>query len=202
MALTLYQRDDCHLCDQAIEVLAQARAGVQQVQACINGYGERCGNANMASVIANLKLKMGEDVVTDHQLANLTEICHFVSEVANMAPWPQQPYVGASAFAHKAGRHADGRIAFAAHRLRHRVAHGDHFRGVDHFDVQPLSARVRDALPPQFSADALFLADKENSGAQVARRLDCAFNLYGGGVIPTHCINGDGGQHALLKCGQ
>jgi hypothetical protein len=73
--------------------------------------------------------------------------------------------------------------------------HGDHFRGVDHFDVQPLSARVRDALPPQFSADALFLADKENSGAQVARRLDCAFNLYGGGVIPTHCVNGDGGEH-------
>jgi 2-isopropylmalate synthase len=49
-------------------------------------------------------------VVTDHQLANLTEICHFVSEVANMAPWPQQPYVGASAFAHKAGYHTDGVI--------------------------------------------------------------------------------------------
>jgi len=90
--------------------LAAVEYGVTQVQACINGYGERCGNANMASVIANLKLKMNEDVVTDHQLANLTEICHFVSEVANMAPWPQQPYVGASAFAHKAGYHTDGVI--------------------------------------------------------------------------------------------
>ncbi len=90
--------------------LAALEHGVTQVQACINGYGERCGNANMASVIAGLKLKQHEDVVTDEQLARLTEVCHFVSEVANMAPWPQQPYVGASAFAHKAGYHTDGVI--------------------------------------------------------------------------------------------
>jgi 2-isopropylmalate synthase len=87
--------------------LAAVEHGVQQVQACINGYGERCGNANMASIIADLKLKMGHDVVTDDQLAHLSEIAHFVSEVANMSPWPQQPYVGASAFAHKAGLHTD-----------------------------------------------------------------------------------------------
>jgi hypothetical protein len=61
--------------------------------------------------------------------------------------------------------------------------------------VKPLLARIRDALPPQFRADALFLTDKENTGAQVARRLDCAFNFYGGGIIPTHCVNGDGGEH-------
>ena len=87
--------------------LAAVEHGVQQVQACINGYGERCGNANMASVIADLKLKLGMQVVSDDQLAHLTEISHFVSEVANMTPWPQQPYVGASAFAHKAGLHSD-----------------------------------------------------------------------------------------------
>jgi 2-isopropylmalate synthase len=92
--------------------LAAVEYGVQQVQACINGYGERCGNANMASVIANLKLKLGMQVVTDDQLAHLSEISHFVSEVANMAPWPQQSYVGASAFAHKAGYHSDGVIKF------------------------------------------------------------------------------------------
>ncbi len=90
--------------------LAAVEHGVQQVQACINGYGERSGNANMASVIANLKLKLGMQVVSDDQLAHLTEISHFVSEIANMTPWPQQPYVGASAFAHKAGYHADGVI--------------------------------------------------------------------------------------------
>ncbi|HEX5139377.1 MAG TPA: citramalate synthase [Dehalococcoidia bacterium] len=90
--------------------LAAVEHGVTQVQACINGYGERCGNANMASIIADLKLKMGQDVVTDQQLSRLTEISHFVSEVANMSPWPQQPFVGASAFAHKAGYHTDGVI--------------------------------------------------------------------------------------------
>ncbi len=90
--------------------LAALQQGVQQVQACMNGYGERCGNANMASVIAGVKLKMHEDVITDVQLARLTEVSHFVSEVANMAPWPQQPYVGYSAFAHKAGYHTDGVI--------------------------------------------------------------------------------------------
>lgn len=90
--------------------LLAMQAGVEQIQACMNGYGERCGNANMASIIANLKLKMKLDVVSDAQLARLTEVSHFVSEVANMAPWPQQAYVGASAFAHKAGYHADGVI--------------------------------------------------------------------------------------------
>ncbi len=84
--------------------------GVEQVQACINGYGERCGNANMCSIIAALKLKLAQDVVSDEQLARLTEVSHFVSEVANLAPWLPQPYVGASAFAHKAGYHADGVI--------------------------------------------------------------------------------------------
>ncbi len=90
--------------------LAAVQAGVAQVQACINGYGERCGNANMVSVIAGLKLKLGLDVVSEHQLARLTEVSHFVSEVANLAPFLQQPYVGASAFAHKAGYHTDGVI--------------------------------------------------------------------------------------------
>jgi 2-isopropylmalate synthase len=84
--------------------------GVEQVQACINGYGERCGNANMCSVIAGLALKMDRGVVAPEQLAKLTEVSHFVSEVANMTPWLQQSYVGASAFAHKAGYHADGVI--------------------------------------------------------------------------------------------
>ena len=85
--------------------LAAVEAGAAQVQACINGYGERCGNANMISVIANLKLKMGYNVVSDEQLSRLTEVSHFVSELANLNPNPQAPYVGVSAFAHKAGYH-------------------------------------------------------------------------------------------------
>ena len=86
--------------------LAAIMAGVTQVQGTINGYGERCGNANLLSVIANLKVKMGIDCVTDSQLAGLAEASHFVSEIVNIPPNGQQPYVGASAFSHKGGLHA------------------------------------------------------------------------------------------------
>ncbi|HRC62884.1 MAG TPA: citramalate synthase [Dehalococcoidia bacterium] len=85
--------------------LLGVQAGATQVQACLNGWGERCGNANILTVIANLKLKLGIDVVSDEQLARLTEVSNFASELANLAPNPQQPYVGSSAFAHKAGLH-------------------------------------------------------------------------------------------------
>ena len=84
---------------------AAVEHGVQQVQACVNGYGERCGNANLLSVIANLKLKMGMDVVSDEQLRSLTDVSLYISEIVNMAPNPYQPYVGASAFTHKGGLH-------------------------------------------------------------------------------------------------
>ena len=85
--------------------LAAVEEGVQQVQGCVNGYGERCGNANIISIIANLKLKLGADVLSDRQLALLTEVSHYVSEVVNMVPNPYQPYVGQSAFTHKGGLH-------------------------------------------------------------------------------------------------
>ncbi len=88
--------------------LAAVNAGATQVQGTINGYGERCGNANLCSVIANLKLKMGIDCVTDEQLAKLTEVSRYVSEVANLAPDPFLPFVGASAFTHKGGLHVAG----------------------------------------------------------------------------------------------
>jgi 2-isopropylmalate synthase len=85
--------------------LAAVSVGVSQVQGTINGYGERCGNANLCSIIPNLKLKMGIDCVTDDGLARLTEVAHYVSEVANLAPDASQPYTGFSAFSHKGGLH-------------------------------------------------------------------------------------------------
>ncbi|MFC1928433.1 citramalate synthase [Chloroflexota bacterium] len=88
--------------------LAAVSAGVTQVQGTINGYGERCGNANLCSIIPALKLKMGIDCVTDAQLAKLTEVSHFVSEAANLVPDPFLPYVGTSAFSHKGGLHVSG----------------------------------------------------------------------------------------------
>ncbi|UCG54110.1 MAG: citramalate synthase [Dehalococcoidia bacterium] len=88
--------------------LAAVNAGTKQVQGTINGYGERCGNANLCSIIPALKLKMGIDCVTDEQLAKLTDVAHYVSEVANLVPDPFLPYIGASAFSHKGGLHVSG----------------------------------------------------------------------------------------------
>jgi 2-isopropylmalate synthase len=85
--------------------LAAVNAGATQVQGTINGYGERCGNANLCSIIPNLKLKMGIDCITDEQLAKLAEVAHFVNETANLASDISLPYVGASAFSHKGGLH-------------------------------------------------------------------------------------------------
>jgi 2-isopropylmalate synthase len=88
--------------------LAAVAAGVKQVQGTINGLGERCGNADLCTIIPALKLKMGIDCISDKQLASLTEVAHYVSELANISPNPYAPYIGASAFSHKAGYHMDG----------------------------------------------------------------------------------------------
>ena len=88
--------------------LAAVAAGVMQVQGTINGLGERCGNADLCTIIPTLKLKMGIDCISDSQLASLTEVAHYVSELANITPYPYAPYIGASAFSHKAGYHMDG----------------------------------------------------------------------------------------------
>jgi len=79
--------------------------GAEHVQGTINGFGERCGNANLCSIIPNIQLKMGIECVSPEQLKNLTRISRFVYEVANLKPWSHQPYVGKSAFAHKGGIH-------------------------------------------------------------------------------------------------
>ncbi|MFM8411548.1 MAG: citramalate synthase [Alphaproteobacteria bacterium] len=86
--------------------IAAVEAGAIQVQGTINGIGERCGNANLVSVVANLQLKLGYHCVEPERLRDLTELSRFVDEVANREPQKQQAYVGQSAFAHKAGLHA------------------------------------------------------------------------------------------------
>ncbi len=85
--------------------LAAVQAGANQVQGTINGVGERCGNANLISVIANLQLKLKRDCVAPEQLQQLTKLSRYVAEIANMALPNNQPYVGNSAFAHKGGIH-------------------------------------------------------------------------------------------------
>ena len=88
--------------------LAGVEAGATHVQGTVNGYGERCGNANLISIIGNLQLKMGRECVTAEQLAGITEAAHFVAELLNFTPDPDQPYVGKNAFAHKGGMHVAG----------------------------------------------------------------------------------------------
>ncbi len=87
--------------------IAAVQAGVIQVQGTINGYGERCGNANLCSIIPNLAFKCQVPSLPEESLAELTELSRFVSELANMHPMNNQPYVGGSAFAHKAGVHVN-----------------------------------------------------------------------------------------------
>lgn len=87
--------------------ISAVEAGAYQVQGCINGYGERTGNANLVSVIANLSIKMGKETLSNPKnLKQLTSISHYVSEVANKRPFPFQPFVGKNAFTHKGGMHA------------------------------------------------------------------------------------------------
>ena len=88
--------------------LAAVEAGATLVQGTINGCGERCGNANLVSILPALQLKMGYDVVPPDRLALLTETAHFVDELCNVSPDPDQPYVGRNAFAHKGGMHVAG----------------------------------------------------------------------------------------------
>jgi 2-isopropylmalate synthase len=85
--------------------LAAVRAGARHVQGTINGYGERVANANLCTIIPNLQLKMGFDCISPQQLTHLTQVSRFVAEIANLTHDDHQPYVGASAFAHKGGLH-------------------------------------------------------------------------------------------------
>lgn len=98
-----------HLHDDAgtgvANALAGVRAGAMQVQGTINGYGERTGNCNLTTIIPNLSLKMGIETIPADRMERLTPVAHHVAELVNMALNPQAPYVGESAFAHKAGLH-------------------------------------------------------------------------------------------------
>ena len=88
--------------------LVAVEAGARMVQGTINGYGERCGNANLVSILPALELKLGYESIGRERLRTLTETAHLVDELCNVTPNPNQPYVGANAFAHKGGMHVAG----------------------------------------------------------------------------------------------
>ena len=90
--------------------LEAVRRGASHVQGCINGYGERTGNADLSAVIANLSLKMGIKTIPADRLERLTSVAHHIAEIVNLTLDPQRPYVGTAAFAHKAGLHTSALI--------------------------------------------------------------------------------------------
>jgi 2-isopropylmalate synthase len=103
--LGIHTHNDCGLA--VANTLAAVEQGFTHVQGCTNGYGERCGNANLTTVIANLELKMGHTTIGKEKLAQLTSTARFVAELANMPMRNDQAYVGHSAFAHKGGVHVN-----------------------------------------------------------------------------------------------
>jgi len=112
----------CHNdCDCATaNTIAAVQAGAKQVQGTINGLGERCGNANLCVCIPNLALKTGLSVLTQEKIKTLTEVSRFIFEICNLTPVMNMPYVGESAFAHKAGLHVD-----ALRKSKHSYEHID-----------------------------------------------------------------------------
>jgi 2-isopropylmalate synthase len=103
--LGVHFHDDCGTA--VAGTLAGVEAGAVHVQGTINGWGERCGNANLCVVVPNLTLKMGRSSIMGGRLEHLTSLSRFVAEVANIIPDKRHPYVGEAAFSHKAGQHAD-----------------------------------------------------------------------------------------------
>ena len=98
--------------------LVAVQAGVTQVQGCINGYGERAGNTDLSAAIPNLSLKLNIRTIPAERLERLTPVAHHIAELVNIAPNPQQPYVGNSVFAHKGGLHASA-VARSADLYEH-----------------------------------------------------------------------------------
>ncbi|HEV7769349.1 MAG TPA: citramalate synthase [Solirubrobacterales bacterium] len=133
--------------------LAAVREGARMVQGTINGYGERCGNANLVSILPALQLKMDYEVVSAEQLATLTETAHFIDELCNVSSNPNAPYVGRNAFAHKGGMHVAGVEADA--------------RTFEHLDPGAVGNR-RNVLPSELSGKATI----RNQAAQAGLEID------------------------------
>jgi 2-isopropylmalate synthase len=144
--------------------LTAVRMGVTQVQGCINGYGERTGNADLSAAIPDLALKMGVRTVEPQRLTRLTAVSHHIAEVVNIAPDPHQPFVGPSAFAHKAGLHTSA-IARSRHAYEH-VAPESVGNGT-RFVVSEMAGRSTIAL----KAEQIGFSMEEGAMAEIVEQL-------------------------------
>ncbi len=150
LALGIHTHDDsgCAVANSLVAV----HAGATQVQGTMNGIGERTGNANLVTLIADLQLKMGFALLDPERLASLTETAHFMDEMLNRTPGAAQPYVGKNAFAHKAGLHAAGVRTDA--------------RTFEHIDPA-LVGNDRDMLVSELSGRATILEKAVDAGLQL-----------------------------------
>ena len=138
--------------------LVAVELGAVQVQGTFNGYGERCGNASLCSIIPNLELKMGKRTLGSDKLQDLVEFSRFLSEIANAYHDHRQPYVGDSAFAHKGGAHVDG-VMKVAHSFEHvlpqSVGNARRFLGSDQSGGSTIVSKLRRYLPEINKKDPL-----------------------------------------------
>jgi 2-isopropylmalate synthase len=148
--LGIHTHDDTG-CAVANALLA-VQAGATQVQGTINGIGERTGNANLITILADLQLKLGYELLAPERLARLTETAHFLDELLNRTPDPAQPYVGKHAFAHKAGLHAAGVRADSA--------------SFEHVDPELVGNR-RDVLISELSGKGTVIEKAREAGLQL-----------------------------------
>jgi len=144
--------------------LEAVRAGARHVQGTINGLGERCGNANLCTIIPNLALKMGFDVLTEEKIKTLTKVSRFIFEVANLNPVPNMPYVGESAFAHKAGLHVN---AIRKNRQTYEHIDPEQVGNERRFLISELSGRSNVLAKLEHTA----LADDRKLAAQVLKKV-------------------------------
>jgi 2-isopropylmalate synthase len=150
VALGIHTHDDsgCAVANTLVAV----EGGATQVQGTINGIGERTGNANLVTIIADLQLKLGYELLAPERLARLTETAHLLDELLNRAPDPAQPYVGKHAFAHKAGLHAAGVRADA--------------RTFEHIDPE-LVGNHRDVLVSELSGKGTVIEKAREAGIEL-----------------------------------
>ena len=136
--------------------IAAVQAGATHVQGTINGYGERCGNADLCAIIPTLELKLGLECIGRERLRSLTEVAHYVDEIANLTPYPYQPYVGRSAFGHKGGLHVNALLKWA-----------DSYQHIDPADVGNRQRVIVSELSG--SSNILYKAQEYELGEGVSR---------------------------------
>ena len=142
--------------------VAAVQAGCSHVQGTFNGYGERCGNANLVSILPTLKFKMGMDCLSAFEFKDLTEVSRYVAEIANIKQQDSQPYVGQSAFAHKAGVHVNAILK--------------NNRTYEHIDPEKVGNKRR-MLISELSGRSSIISKASDMGIEIERSSDRAKSI-------------------------